>query len=400
MAVALLTLVVAALGCGAPAPSVAGPGERFVARLRDPAFDLVAGLKGSYSLSSDEVFPVWGALAIDGPDARLVTAMEGPLGIEAREQIVRQDDGHGAARCRVLVGSGRPGRRDRCPSHRLAGIETVDVVGSEVVDGRPLQHLRASGLPIGPAAFGIEGSEPSPATLDAWVDDDGSPARLRVKTGPLTVDLDTMTLGQAAPIHAPPALASLVSSALRYSFVLPASWDVRERGTSGHLIGLDGAYVITYCAAGSMKLPNWVNDGTTVYNELWGAEPESVEPDRGPRGERFDAGHACRPGTARPRGARPTSSTWPSSPTASPATCSGSARRATRRPTGPGSSSSWRGSGWAAERHAAPGHDHLRLQTKSSAGSGSRRRRARRSRRARSPRDSDETSASSSYPSL
>jgi hypothetical protein len=277
-AVALLVLVVAVLGCGAPTPSVAGPAERFVARLQDPAFDLVAGLKGTYSLSSDEVFPVWGAVAIDGQDARLVTAMEGPLGIEAREQIVRE----------AMVTE----RRDAAPwsdpvpladatdvfRTALAGIESVDVVGSEVVDGQRLQHLRASGLPIGPTAFGIEGSEPSPATLEAWVDDDGAPVRLRVETGPLTVDLDPLTLGQAAPIHAPPALASLVSSALRYSFVLPASWDVRERGTSGHLIGLDGAYVITYCTAGSMKLPSWVNDGTTVYNELWAAEPESVEP--------------------------------------------------------------------------------------------------------------------------
>ena len=204
--------------------------------------------------------------------------MEGPLGIEAREQIVRE--AMVTERRDAASWSDPVALADATDVFRtaLAGIEAVDVVGSEVVDGQRLQHLRASGLPIGPAAFGIEGSEPSPATLDAWVDDDGAPVRLRVETGPLTVDLDPLTLGQAAPIHAPPALASLVSSALRYSFVLPASWDVRERGTSGHLIGLDGAYVITYCAAGSMKLPNWVNDGTTVYNELWAAEPESVEP--------------------------------------------------------------------------------------------------------------------------
>jgi hypothetical protein len=123
---------------------VAGPAERFVARLHDPAFDLVAGLKGTYSLSSDEVFPVWGEVAIDGQDARLVTAMEGPLGIEAREQIVRE----------AMVTE----RRDAAPwsdpvpadatdvfGTALPG-RAVDVVGSEVVDGQRLQHL-ASGLP-------------------------------------------------------------------------------------------------------------------------------------------------------------------------------------------------------------------------------------------------------------
>ena len=61
-----------------------------MARLRDPALDLVAGLEGSYALSAEQAFPVWGALAIDGPDARLVTAMEGPFGIEAWEQVLRQ----------------------------------------------------------------------------------------------------------------------------------------------------------------------------------------------------------------------------------------------------------------------------------------------------------------------
>jgi hypothetical protein len=42
--------------------------------------------------------------------------------------------------------------------------------------------------------------------------------------------------------------ARVVGAALL--FVPSASWDVRERGTSGHLIGPDGAYVITIARPG------------------------------------------------------------------------------------------------------------------------------------------------------
>ena len=99
-----------------------------------------------------------------------------------------------------------------------------------------------------------------------------------IEAGSLTVELDEVRLGLAAPIQAPYEIEALQSPALRYALVHPADWEISERGTSGHLIGLDGAYVITYCAAGSMQLPGWVTEGTVVYSELWGADPESVEP--------------------------------------------------------------------------------------------------------------------------
>jgi hypothetical protein len=101
---------------------------------------------------------------------------------------------------------------------------------------------------------------------------------MRIETGSLALDLDQVRLGEAAPIQAPYEIERLVSQALRYALVMPASADVQERGSSGHLIGLDGAYVITYCAAGDIKLPNWVAEGTALYSGLWGAEPESSEP--------------------------------------------------------------------------------------------------------------------------
>jgi hypothetical protein len=100
---------------------------------------------------------------------------------------------------------------------------------------------------------------------------------MRIETGSLTIDFDDIRMGAAAPVTAPDEIKALESPALHYSLVMPAHWDVSERGASGHLIGLDGAYVITYCVAGSMKLPNWVTEGTALYSGLWGAEPESAE---------------------------------------------------------------------------------------------------------------------------
>jgi len=249
-----------------------------VARLRDPALDLVAGLEGSYALSAEQAFPVWGALAIDGPDARLVTAMEGPFGIEAWEQVLRQGmvtERPGSA------GWGEPvGVTEATDVFRTAmgAMETVTLVGSEVIDGQRLHHVRADGLPIGTDAFGIGGSGKASATLDAWVDEEGVPEKMRLESGSLMLELQDPRLGEAAPIQAPYEIKALESPALRYALVMPAASDVRERGTSGHFIGLDGAYVITYCTAGSMKLPNWVTEGTGLYSGLWGAEPESAEP--------------------------------------------------------------------------------------------------------------------------
>ena len=200
------------------------------------------------------------------------------MGIEAWEQVVRE----GAVTERPgAAGWQAPVALAEAPDvlrSALAEVAAVDVVGTEVVDGRTLHHLRATDLPIGPGAFGITGSGEPSATLDAWVDDEGVPARLRVETGSLALDFDAVRLGEAAPIQAPYEIKALESPALHYALAMPAHWEVSERGSSGHLIGLDGAYVITYCAAGDIKLPNWVTEGTELYSGLWDAEPESSEP--------------------------------------------------------------------------------------------------------------------------
>jgi len=273
-----LLLVMALGACATPPPTATGPAERFVARLQDPALDLVTGLEGSYTLAANEVYPIRGALAIDGPNARLTTAMEGPLGIDAWEQIVREGtvtERPGSASWQEPVALAEATDILRIS---LATVTSAEVVGREVIDGQNLYHVRASGLPIGPDAFGIEATGEPSATLDAWVDDEGVPARMRLETGSLVLETDGLHVGEAAPVQAPYEIEVLESSALRYALVVPTTWDVRERGTSGHFIGLDGAYVITYCAAGSMELPDWVAEGTALYSDLWGAEPESVEP--------------------------------------------------------------------------------------------------------------------------
>lgn len=249
-----------------------------MARLQDPALDLVAGLEGRYALAPEEVYPVWGSLAIDGPDSRLVTAMEGPLGVDAWEQILRNGEVFERPGASTWLEPVALAEATDVLRATLAEVTSAEVVGSEVVDGRDLLHVRAVDLPIGTGTFGIAGSGEPTATLDAWVDDDGVPLKMRIETGSLTLDLPEVRLGEAAPVQAPYEIEQLVSQALRYALVMPETAVVEERGASGHLIGLDGAYVITYCAAGDIKLPNWVIEGTALYSGLWGSEPESAEP--------------------------------------------------------------------------------------------------------------------------
>jgi hypothetical protein len=127
--------------------------------------------------------------------------MEGPLGIDAWEQIVREGtvtERPGSA------GWGEPvGVTEATDVFRTAmgAMETVTLVGSEVIDGQGLHHLRADGHPIGTDAFGIGGSGEASATLDAWVDEEGVPEKMRLETGSLMLELQDPRLGEAAPIQ-------------------------------------------------------------------------------------------------------------------------------------------------------------------------------------------------------
>jgi hypothetical protein len=277
---ALTVLLLSTAACGpTPTPSAAGPAERFLATVTSLDRNLAAAIEGSYTLTASETYPVWGALAIDGADSRTLTTLEGPFGIDAWEQFVREGQ--------VSTRRGIDPWTEPTPVAEpqaslpgaLASLTAVDDLGTETIDGQILHHVRAEGLPITPQAFGIESASADPsATLEAWLADDGTPIRMRLTSGPMTLDLEPIHMTGAIPIPEPPALAVLQSPALRYALVHPEGADVSERGTSGHLIGLEGAYLITYCAAGSMPLNAWVTEGTTLYNTLWEAEPESVEP--------------------------------------------------------------------------------------------------------------------------
>ena len=164
-----LLIVLVLAGCGAPAPTASGPVERFLGRLHDPDLNLAAGIRGSYALSAEQAYPVWGALAFDGPDSRLVTAMEGPLGIDAWEQIVHEGtiaERSGASAWQAPVDLAEATDVLRTS---LVAVASADLVSSEVVDGRTLHHVRAGGLSFGPEAFGIGASGDQSATLDAWV---------------------------------------------------------------------------------------------------------------------------------------------------------------------------------------------------------------------------------------
>jgi hypothetical protein len=277
LALAVATSVTA---CANPAPTASPTSSdaigRFQAMMSAPDRNLVAGLRGSYTLTADEVYPLWGALADDGADTRMLTAIETALGIEAWEEVRVGDTtssrrGTGAWQEVVTsdVGAGL--------AETLGSMAALEDLGPESVDGQELRHVRSS-IALGPDELGLDDATPGdPATLDAWLAEDGTPITMRITSGPLTVDLEDIRFGVAADVQAPGELAVLQSPALRYALVLPQGTEITERGTSGHLIGLDGAYVITYCAGGSMQLPGWVTEGTTFYSGLWGAEPEAAE---------------------------------------------------------------------------------------------------------------------------
>jgi hypothetical protein len=278
---ALLLAPAVVAACASPAPT-ASPTPidaigRFQAAMAAPDRNLVAGLRGSYTLTADEVYPLWGALADDGGETRILTVLETALGIEAWEEVRVA----GTTSTRRGTATWREAPTSDVASglaEALRSMEPLEDLGPESVGGQQLRHVRRPAVALGASDLGVADATPGgTATLDAWLAEDGTPVTMRITAGPLTVELDDVRFGVAADIQAPGELTVLRSPALRYALLHPQGTEVTERGTSGHLIGLDGAYVITYCATGSMQLPGWVTEGTTFYSQLWAAEPEAVD---------------------------------------------------------------------------------------------------------------------------
>jgi hypothetical protein len=275
-------LVVSAMlaACGHATPSPTGPADRFVAAISDPALKLTSAMAGTFMLTSTQDFAVYGVFTADGPSARIVVSIEGPLGITAWEQVVR--DGSVTAR-RDVGGWSDPVRtadgtaQSRLPS-ALGSVRAARDLGMEERHGRSLHHVRAEGFTIADSAFGLEMSGGSGgATLEAWVGDDGTPAELHLGTPTLSLTLSPTVWGAAAPVGAPDELTTFRSTALKYAFVQPKSWVVSAaEGGGGHQIGLDGAFIVTYCIASTPRigLDLWTREGIQYYGQRWHAQPD------------------------------------------------------------------------------------------------------------------------------
>lgn len=244
-----------------PTPAPVDPAAAFVTIVRDPAFSTRIAISGE-SRVGRVATTTTGTVDVDAGSRHLVaTSTTGRSSttldtVSTPDARYRSTDG-------VWVANGAPANGDLVAA--LRGATTVTSVGVEEKDGRQLTHLVLAPPAVLPAEIAPAGRVSKlQMTLDAWVEDNGTPVLLTVgaswheKSGRTTVAATASTdfafsdVDGLVSVTAPTDLWTFSASRhYAYRMAHPVDWQY-EKGTKKYTdayYGFDGTAV--YVASGN-----------------------------------------------------------------------------------------------------------------------------------------------------
>jgi hypothetical protein len=217
LSVLLLLLVPFAAGCGSDPGSQQGSGDA----LKDASSSRVElKLEGKgiidwglmRSTGSIDYANSRGELAFTGksdstPEARaLIVGRDSYLGAKVGDTMYWVKESGESARAADRFMPGATGMRpDRLLKDLIKASNKVEKLGSEDIRGVTTTHYRAH---LDKSKLGIDGKQNEPGVVEAWIDEQGLPRRVRVpyggETDPVAV-ADLFDFGVPVDVKAPPA---------------------------------------------------------------------------------------------------------------------------------------------------------------------------------------------------